>query len=69
MIDTAWQAEQIVATGLADVVLMGREALRDPHVALTAARALGVQEFPVRARRRATAARPPASPGVVRTAT
>ena len=35
------QAEQIVATGLADVVLLGRELLRDPHFALRAAREVG----------------------------
>lgn len=37
------QAEQILATGQADVVLIGREALRDPHFALSAA-----QEFDCR---------------------
>lgn len=36
------QAEQIVATGLADAVLLGREMLRDPYWPLRAARALGV---------------------------
>lgn len=36
------QAEQIVATGLADVVFMAREFLRDPYWPLHAARALGV---------------------------
>lgn len=36
------QAEQIVATGLADVVLMAREMLRDPYWPLHAARALHV---------------------------
>lgn len=35
------QAEQIVATGLADVVLLARELLRDPYWPLHAARALG----------------------------
>lgn len=34
------QAEQIVATGQADVVLLGREMLRDPYWPLHAARAL-----------------------------
>ncbi|OGU14069.1 MAG: oxidoreductase [Geobacteraceae bacterium GWC2_53_11] len=34
------QAEQIVATGQADVVLLGRELLRDPYWPLHAARAL-----------------------------
>jgi len=37
------QAEQIVATGLADVVMMGREMLRDPNFPLRAAAALGVE--------------------------
>ncbi len=36
------QAEQIVATGLADCVFLGRELLRDPHWPLHAARALHV---------------------------
>ncbi len=36
------QAEQIVATGEADVVLLAREMLRDPYWPLHAAGALGV---------------------------
>ncbi|HVB38414.1 MAG TPA: hypothetical protein VND92_07745, partial [Vicinamibacterales bacterium] len=36
------QAEQIVAGGQADVVLLAREMLRDPYWPLHAARALGV---------------------------
>jgi 2,4-dienoyl-CoA reductase-like NADH-dependent reductase (Old Yellow Enzyme family) len=36
------QAEQIIATGQADVVFLGRELLRNPHWPITAARALGV---------------------------
>ena len=36
------QAEQIVATGLADAVLLAKEMLRDPYWPLHAARALGV---------------------------
>jgi 2,4-dienoyl-CoA reductase-like NADH-dependent reductase (Old Yellow Enzyme family) len=36
------QAEQIVATGQADVVLIARELLRDPYWPLHAARTLGV---------------------------
>jgi 2,4-dienoyl-CoA reductase-like NADH-dependent reductase (Old Yellow Enzyme family) len=36
------QAEQIIATGQADVVLLAREMLRDPYWPLHAARALGV---------------------------
>ena len=35
------QAEQIVATGAADVVFLARAMLRDPHWALNAARVLG----------------------------
>lgn len=37
------QAEQIVATGLADAVCLGRELLRNPHWPLTAAQALGTE--------------------------
>lgn len=37
------QAEQIVATGHADAVLLGRELLRDPYWALNAARSLGAE--------------------------
>lgn len=36
------QAEQIVATGQADAVLLGREMLRQPYWPLNAAKALGV---------------------------
>lgn len=42
MIDEPKQAEQIVATGQADVAMIGREALRDPNFALRAARELRV---------------------------
>jgi len=35
------QAEQIIATGLADAVLLGRELLRNPYWPLEAAQALG----------------------------
>ncbi|MGO2584827.1 MAG: NADH:flavin oxidoreductase/NADH oxidase [Brachybacterium tyrofermentans] len=38
MIDEPFQAEQIVATGLADVVLVGRQMLRDPNFPLRAHR-------------------------------
>ncbi len=38
----AFQAEQIVATGLADAVLLARQLLRDPYWPLHAAHALGV---------------------------
>lgn len=41
IITDAVQAEQIVATGLADVVFMAREFLRDPYWPLHAATALG----------------------------
>jgi 2,4-dienoyl-CoA reductase-like NADH-dependent reductase (Old Yellow Enzyme family) len=40
------QAEQIVATGQADVVLLGREMLRDPYWPLHAAKALHHAEAP-----------------------
>ncbi|WP_114854745.1 NADH:flavin oxidoreductase/NADH oxidase [Brachybacterium sp. YJGR34] len=40
MISEPFQAEQILATELADVVLIGRELLRDPNFPLHAARAL-----------------------------
>lgn len=42
LITEAVQAEQVVATGLADAVLLARELLRDPYWPLHAARALGV---------------------------
>jgi len=42
LITTPAQAEAVVADGQADVVLLGREALRDPHFPLRAARELGV---------------------------
>lgn len=37
------QAEQILVEGSADAVMLGREALRDPHWPLRAARDLGVE--------------------------
>jgi 2,4-dienoyl-CoA reductase-like NADH-dependent reductase (Old Yellow Enzyme family) len=40
MIDEPFQAEQIVVLGQADVVLVGREALRDPNFPIRAAAAL-----------------------------
>jgi 2,4-dienoyl-CoA reductase-like NADH-dependent reductase (Old Yellow Enzyme family) len=47
LITEAHQAEQIVATGQADVVLMAREFLRNPYWPLHAARQLGVDiEWP-----------------------
>lgn len=42
MITEARQAERIIADGSADLVLLGRESLRDPHFPLRAARELGV---------------------------
>lgn len=42
LITTPQQAEEIVATGQADAVMLGREMMRDPHFALRAAVALGV---------------------------
>ncbi|ROP60596.1 NADH:flavin oxidoreductase/NADH oxidase [Curtobacterium sp. PhB115] len=42
MISEAFQAEQIVATGQADVVMVGREFLRDPAFPLRVATELGV---------------------------
>lgn len=46
------QAEQIVATGLADAVLLARELLRDPYWPLRAAHSLGVDiSWPVQYQR------------------
>jgi 2,4-dienoyl-CoA reductase-like NADH-dependent reductase (Old Yellow Enzyme family) len=42
LITQAAQAEEIVASGRADVVTMGRELMRDPHFAWRAAAELGV---------------------------
>ena len=42
MITTAAQAEEIIATGKADVVIIARELLRNPYFPLHAAKALGV---------------------------
>jgi len=48
MIRAPEQAEQILITGQADVVVLARQMLRDPYWPLTAARALGVQvQWPV----------------------
>ena len=38
------QAQEIVATGKADLVLLGREMLREPYWAVKAQRALGGEE-------------------------
>lgn len=43
LILSAEQAEDIVASGKADAVMLGRELLRDPHFALRAAHELGVE--------------------------
>ncbi len=43
LIEEPHQAEQIIATGLADVVMVGRELLRDPNFPLRAAAALGAE--------------------------
>ncbi|MCU1442488.1 MAG: Oxidoreductase [Cryobacterium sp.] len=42
LITTPEQAEEIVASGQADAVMLGREMLRDPHFPLRAAHELGV---------------------------
>jgi 2,4-dienoyl-CoA reductase-like NADH-dependent reductase (Old Yellow Enzyme family) len=48
MITTAEQAEEIVASGQADVVIIAREFLRDPYFPLHAAKTLGVDvKWPV----------------------
>ena len=43
LITQARQAEEIVASGRADAVMMGREMMRDPHFAWRAAAELGVE--------------------------
>ena len=43
LITESSQAEQIVASGQADAVMLGREMMRDPHFALRAAHELGVE--------------------------
>ena len=48
LITEATQAEEIVATGEADLVLFARESLRDPNLGLNFAKELGVDvEWPV----------------------
>ncbi len=42
LITTSAQAAEIVESGRADAVMLGRELLRDPHFPLRAARELGV---------------------------
>ena len=52
LITEATQAEEIVGSGKADVVLLAREMLRDPYWALHAAKVLGVDvEWPKQYRR------------------
>ena len=43
LITTAQQASDIVASGRASAVLLGREMMRDPHFALRAAHELGIE--------------------------
>ena len=43
LITTPQQAQEIVASGAADAVMLGREMMRDPHFALRAAHELGVE--------------------------
>ena len=43
LITQATQAEEIIASGQADAVMLGREMMRDPHFALRAAHELGVE--------------------------
>lgn len=42
LITEANQAEEILSNGQADLVMFGRQLLRDPHLALNAAKTLGV---------------------------
>ncbi len=53
MITEAFQAETILSTGQADLILMAREMLRDPYFPLRAARELGYtnMEWPVQYQR------------------
>jgi 2,4-dienoyl-CoA reductase-like NADH-dependent reductase (Old Yellow Enzyme family) len=43
LITEAFQAEEIIANGKADLVLFARESLRDPNLALTFAKELGAE--------------------------
>jgi 2,4-dienoyl-CoA reductase-like NADH-dependent reductase (Old Yellow Enzyme family) len=45
LINEAKQAEEIVASGKADMVLFARESLRDPNLALTFAHDLEEKQF------------------------
>ncbi|ALI98325.1 oxidoreductase [Rufibacter tibetensis] len=52
MITTAQEAEEIISSGQADVVLLARELLRDPYFPLRAAKQLGVElEWPAQYQR------------------
>jgi 2,4-dienoyl-CoA reductase-like NADH-dependent reductase (Old Yellow Enzyme family) len=52
MITEPMQADEIIAKGQADIVLLAREMLRDPYWPLHAARALGAEpSVPVQYRR------------------
>ncbi len=46
MITEPQQADEIIRSGQADIVLLAREFLRDPYWPLHAARALGVEQHP-----------------------
>jgi 2,4-dienoyl-CoA reductase-like NADH-dependent reductase (Old Yellow Enzyme family) len=45
LITTPEQADHIIRTGQADIVLIGREFLRNPYWALSAAKKLGQEKF------------------------
>ena len=60
MITSPAQAEEIIATGQADIVLLARELLRDPYWPLRAARELGcLVPWPVQYLRAAPPSTPP----------
>jgi len=62
-ITSAAQADHIVCTGQADLVLMARQMLRDPYIAVHAAQELGVQlSWPVQYLRAAPAGLPRRKP-------
>ncbi|NDB18861.1 MAG: hypothetical protein EB027_06330 [Actinobacteria bacterium] len=53
LINTAAQAEAVIARGAADAVMMGRQWLRDPYAALHFADELGASvDWPVQYARR-----------------
>jgi 2,4-dienoyl-CoA reductase-like NADH-dependent reductase (Old Yellow Enzyme family) len=48
LITTAAQANEIIMTGKADMILIARESLRNPYFPLTAAKELGIEiEWPL----------------------